>query len=126
MSHSTDLSPASEKLATLLAAIAHRAGCIGIFATAAATLVVAMDRPERPALALAFALAWLCGGLGAMLWGWGDLSAYRRRDGRSLTVIAIVLLLIIIGQMTSVRVRHRLLSWGSEVTAWIQTQRGIE
>lgn len=121
MTHAPPMVGPSDRFAVALTALAHRALCVAIFAVAGATIVVALARPERPALGLAFGICWLAVAVSVILWSW-PRGEHHRREGRRLTIVAAILLLIILLQMSSIRVRHRLLWWGTEIMAYIQTQ----
>jgi hypothetical protein len=71
--------------------MAHRCACVAIFTAVAAPLAIGAGFPSRALLLITAAGAALCGMAGGLFWR-SRLCPPRRREGRGLAIVAIVLL----------------------------------
>jgi hypothetical protein len=76
----------------LLVDIAHRCACVAIFTAIAAPLAIGAGFSATALLLITAAAALLCGSTGTLLWR-TKFAPARRREGRGLVILAIVLLI---------------------------------
>ncbi len=72
--------------------LAHRAACVAIFATLIGGVVLAMAKPEREILAIAFGGALLAGAIAGAIWPNPAIAHKRRCEARNLIIMSIVVL----------------------------------
>jgi drug/metabolite transporter (DMT)-like permease len=72
--------------------VAHRAGCLAILAALIGIVVLAMAKPERQILAIAFGGALLAAAIAGAIWLNAAVPDQRRREARNIVIMAIVVL----------------------------------
>jgi hypothetical protein len=108
---------------------AHRLGCVAILATVAAPLVLSisspgqrrLDQPGEIVLSIALICALSSGLLGAIQWLAPRATQQQRREGRGLSILAIVLLALSLTMLSSPRLRSGLATVGQAVRSSMES-----